>query len=666
MKKTVVMMIGVFLLISLLYAQEEKPFKLGEIVVTATRRPIALKDVPASVTVINKEEIKASPVSTVDDLLESIVGVDTLESELTEKTKRSVRLRGVPDQGKVLVLVDGVPLNWPVHGDVEWGEIPLESIERIEVVRGPFSSLYGSHAMGGVINITTRVPEKGFEGEVIKRYGSYDTSSWMANIGGLNDSFGYYLNYKFMETEGYYSMPKPWDAPEFVTRNKRKTETLGGRLYWFPDSDSSLKLGTFHCEKDRNRGYKYDNSYRKTTGSYLTFQREGGNGWDWLSTIYHHSYEYTTEFDDKRKHNRIDHIEDKDSSHWGIILQLSRPLTSWSTLTGGFEYKHNEFELEDEYLHKIREIENGGRQDYWSLYLQNEMSFLDDKFLVTLGAREDWWRSYGGRGKDTNPAVPGVAPYDDEYPSQSYDSLNPKIAFVYHLTPETTLRSSVGKGFQAPNVFRMYRTMQRRDKLTLPNPDLKAETLISYEVGVDHWFTNTLLARLTFYDSYGDNFISSRQIAPKTYLVDNVTKVRMWGIETELKYRVTEHLSCFANHTYSIAKIERNNPEPALEGNYLKHSPRNKFNLGITYDNPSLFTVTALWRYVGEMYDDNENTEKLDDYETLGVKLQRKIGDHFELSLGCENVFGERYEIPDHGVQLAPGQFWTFSVTYKF
>ena len=80
----------------LLHAQQEEVFKLGEIVVTATRRQIPLKDVPANVTVIDKKEIKSSPLHTIDDLLKSIPGVDTLESELTEKTKRSVRLRGVP------------------------------------------------------------------------------------------------------------------------------------------------------------------------------------------------------------------------------------------------------------------------------------------------------------------------------------------------------------------------------------------------------------------------------------------------------------------------------------------------------------------------------------------------------------------------------------------
>jgi len=640
-----------------------KTYKLGEVVVTATKTERAIGELPVSVSVINRKAIESFPARTADDLLESAVGVDTLESDLTEKTKRSVRLRGVPDQGKTLVLLDGIPLNWPIHGDVEWNEISLENIERIEIVRGPASSLYGSHAMGGVINILTRAPQKRFEGKIKQSYGTHNTWTSIFDLGGRNDRFGYYLYGRHMETDGYYSALEP--LPPHSTRNARKAQNFTGRLYWFPDDESRLTLGSLYSNNDRNRGREFENSDRQTAGSYLTYRRDTDGDLDCLSSLYWHTTDYHTEFDKRNTYDCVDHIEDKYSSHWGGTFQLSYPILDWNTLTSGFEYRHNRFHQDDEYLLKVRHAYSEGKQDYWSLYVQDEMAFLHDKFLVTLGLREDWWRSYDGACHDTNPSG-GVAAYDDYYDSKNYTSINPKIGLVYHITDRTDIRSSVGKGFQAPNVFRMYRSFQRGKKFYLSNPDLKSEKLISYEVGVDHSFRDDLLARLTFYDSYGDDFIGNRLIGGTTYQVDNFTEVRIWGVEVELKYRVSDHWSSFANYTYNEAKIRKNDPDPNLEGKYLENSPPNKFNLGITYDNPSLFRITALLKYVDMMYGDNENEEKLKPYVTLDIKFQKKIGKNFTTAITCENVFDKEYEIPDHTIQKAPGRFWTFSIAYEF
>ena len=640
--------------------ESSEAISLGEIVVTATRRPIALRDAPANVTVLGKDDIANSPARTADDLLESVVGVDTLESDLTEKTKRSVRLRGVPDQGKTLVLLDGMPLNWPIHGDVDWNAVPLESIDRIEVVRGPVSSLYGSHAMGGVIQILTRPPGEGFDGNFTQSYGSLDTWTSALNLGGRDGDVGYCLHGRYINSDGYYSSPDP--LTRYSTRNARETYNLGGRLYWFPDDDSSLTLGGLVSDSDRNRGREFDNSHRQTAGSYLTYNRNADEGIDWLSTIYWHNSDYRTEFDKRPTYNCIEHIEDKLSSHWGGMVQGSLPVSERNTLTAGIEYRQNGFNQEDRYLLGDRYAESDGRQQYWSVYGQDEMALVDDRVLVTLGLRADWWRSYDGSCRDTSPSG-GVAPYDDDYDSEHYSAFNPKLGLVYHLTDATAVRSSVGRGFQAPNVFRMYRSFQRGSKFYLSNPDLEPETLTSYELGADHQFSGDLLARVTLYDSYGSDFIGNRRISGNTYQVDNFTEVRMLGVEADLEYRITHSWSCSANYTYSEATIEKNDPDPTLEGNYLENSPRNKVSAGLTYNNPELVTASVLLRYVDEMYVESENDEELDDYTTVDIKLQREI-DRFTFSASCENIFDEEYEIPDHDVQKAPGRFWTFSVGY--
>jgi len=647
--------------------KEKKAEEIEEIVVTATRREIPLKDAPANVTVIDRKTIENSPAKTIDDLLKTIVGIDTLESDRTEKTKRSVKLRGVPNQGKTLVLLDGMPLNWPIHGDVEWSAISIDSIDRIEIVRGPASSLYGSHAMGGVINIFTKAPKKKLETKVKQNFGTNNTASSTVNIGGrTTERFGYYLSARNSETNGYYSTPKP--LPPFSTKNAREANNINGRLYWFLDDVSSLTLGLLRSSNDRNRGREFEKSDRQTMGSYFTYRRHAGTGPDWLSSIYWHTTDYHTEFDKRDTYDCVEHIENKYSTHWGGMVQVSWPVFDGNTFTAGLEYRHNEFDQDDGYLLKVRQAECQGKQKYRSVYIQDEMALLEDRFLVTVGVRGDWWKSHDGQCSDTDPSGP-VAPYDDDYPSKKYNSFNPKLGLRYHLSDSTSLRSSVGKGFQAPNIFEMYRTFQRGKNLTLSNPELKSETLVSYEVGIDQFFTPKLLTKLTLYDSYGNDFIGNRYIEGnnwKTYQVDNFTEVRMRGIEAELKWRVTEQWSAFSNYTLGEATIEKNDPDPTLEGNYLENSPRKKSSLGVTYDNPHLLTVTALIWCNDKMYSDAENTEKLSDYTTLDIKCQREIGERVKISVNCENVFDKEYEIPDHSIQIAPGQFWTFSISSEF
>src|SRR5574337_1412872 len=142
----------------------EEAVRLEPVVVSASRVEQRLRDVPANVTVITREDIAQSPARTVDDLLRQVPGFSLFRrssSIVTHPTAQGVSLRGIGPSGvsRTLVLVDGVPLNDPFGGWVYWSKVPLESIERIEVTRGGGSGVYGNYALGGVINIVTRRPE---------------------------------------------------------------------------------------------------------------------------------------------------------------------------------------------------------------------------------------------------------------------------------------------------------------------------------------------------------------------------------------------------------------------------------------------------------------------------------------------------------------------------
>ncbi|RLA92715.1 MAG: TonB-dependent receptor, partial [Deltaproteobacteria bacterium] len=138
----------------------EEEVELEEVVVTATRHETPVEEVPASVTVITREQIEASSGMRVDDILRKYAGIDVRRPSGFLSHSATVSMRGMGSMpGRTLVLLDGIPLNKADTGTVNWDLLRAEDIERIEIVRGPASALYGSNAMGGVINIITRKPE---------------------------------------------------------------------------------------------------------------------------------------------------------------------------------------------------------------------------------------------------------------------------------------------------------------------------------------------------------------------------------------------------------------------------------------------------------------------------------------------------------------------------
>lgn len=148
-------------------AESEEVVRLDQVVVSAGRIEQKLRDVPANVTVITKQDIRKSAARTIDDLLRQVPGFSMFRRSSTlvsNPASQGVSLRGISPSAtsRTLVLLDGVPLNDAFGGWVSWGKVPLESIERIEVTRGGGSGVYGNYALGGVINVVTKRPEAGF------------------------------------------------------------------------------------------------------------------------------------------------------------------------------------------------------------------------------------------------------------------------------------------------------------------------------------------------------------------------------------------------------------------------------------------------------------------------------------------------------------------------
>ncbi|GAI40874.1 unnamed protein product, partial [marine sediment metagenome] len=180
--------------------KEESILELEKIVITATRTPHLLKDVPVSTTVITEKEIEQTGASTVAEALENVAGM-RVTAYGGPGSLTTAHIRGSAAH-QVLVLMDGRELNSAASGTVDLGFLPVQNIERIEVVRGPFSSLYGANALSGVINIITKPAPEKRQTEIRASYGTYETSEYTLTHGGKLDKTGYSLTAKLGDSAG--------------------------------------------------------------------------------------------------------------------------------------------------------------------------------------------------------------------------------------------------------------------------------------------------------------------------------------------------------------------------------------------------------------------------------------------------------------------------------
>ncbi|MDQ7032274.1 MAG: TonB-dependent receptor [Desulfonauticus sp.] len=201
--RRIVILLGLLAFFLVAQSIRAEEVELGEVVVTATRTEIPATQAPASVTVITKKEMEKENIKTLDEALRNVSGIFLRRGKGLMDTLAAVSLRGLPEQKRTLILIDGIPLNNAYTSGVEWNSLALDNIERIEVVKGPFSALYGGNAMGGVINIITKTPERR-QFNFKLGYGSHSTAIWSVYYGDkITDKLTFVLGYEGKDTDGY-------------------------------------------------------------------------------------------------------------------------------------------------------------------------------------------------------------------------------------------------------------------------------------------------------------------------------------------------------------------------------------------------------------------------------------------------------------------------------
>ncbi len=638
-----------------------------EMVVTATRHQTPLAELPVSVTIITRQQIEQSNNLRIDHILRKYAGIDVRRGLGLVQHSATVSLRGMGNQpGRTLVLVDGNPLNTADTGAVNWDLFQAEDLERIEILRGPASALYGSNAMGGVINLITRKPaDKPFSFKARGGYGTFQTWKAGATLSGRVDRMGYWLAYDRVQSDGYDPTP-PEQRTQYTTERWMQEDHYRGKLTLDLPRQMSLSLGFLYFDDKRGEGEKIrqpDGVYRQ----WDTRKLDGSFGWklgksQWLFKASYQEEDYFWNRERLSRGKYTWYVVDVLRKDLSASLRTTVPLNEWYRLTTGLDYRHGSVDGKDQ--DRIRNdqpsrniVSNQGQQDNYSLWINNEFNW-QDKFIVHLGARYDYIKSYDGRFRDPSGFIPDANPAD-----RNWDHLSPKLAVLYRPAPGTELRASLGTAFRAPILDDLYRNGIFRGRIYEANPDLGPEKSMSWEAGVSQKLGRDFRVSLNGYYTRAEDFFYAIKVGRTEdgrrdlFRRENLGQVTIYGLELEARHQLTPWLSLFANGTFNRSRIDEFAKDRSLEGKDLEFTPRLKANLGLVFDHPRFFTAELVGRWVGKQYSDPANSpqNELEERFLVDLKLSHRLGDYGNVFLEVDNLFNDRYRW-DSDTE-APGTF---------
>jgi outer membrane cobalamin receptor len=617
--------------------------KLEEtIIVTATRSERSVSELPVSTTVIREKDIKAAPVTNVDDLLRTIPGVhmSIVSSSGATPNIQRVSMHGLGGT-RALVLLDGIPLHDPYSGTVQWQKVPLLSLRQIEVVRGGNASLFGNFALGGTINLLTRRVEDN-QVEMDAAYGSSSTMRTALSVDQiLTPALKVRLTQSDTDSDGYYRVPNPGTVD---IRAPTDHSTTTGRADYDVSEHTRLFLRGSVAKIDVSQGTPLTSSHRDVLDASAGFQRGvGGSGLLATNVFYQRQSERTIA--SSILGARASEVLSQDAI---VPSRVAGASIEWSTqrtgaisfLSAGIDLQ--QVEAEEDRLSFARSgaltqrVKIGGRQRFAALFAQASWRPLP-KLEVLAGARLDHFKNENGR----EAIAGGIL---TRYPAATSTQIDPRISVRYGLGARSAVRGSVYRAFSAPTLRDLYRNNQTGTTLVLGNPYLEPETLLGGEVGVE-WAHANMHVELNVYRSEIDG-LASRAQAPgqpsNVFRNVNLGKSRSQGVEALLDTRINRKWSVNASYTYADARVIED-PNPALVGNLIPEVAPHIGALGIRYRGDGGTNLDVRGRVLSRSYGEAENVAPSPAHRVVDMSISRPLRSWLDAYAVLENIFDEHY-----------------------
>ncbi|OQX87703.1 MAG: hypothetical protein B6D55_02480 [Candidatus Omnitrophica bacterium 4484_70.2] len=639
------LIVGVVSFSGLSFAQE-KALKLGEVVVTATKQERLAKDTPAAVTVITSEDIEKSGASTVAEVLKGVPGVTVYD---LYGVSSDVVLRGNyhagHSYGYTLILVDGMPQVSPDTGKAYWDMIPLSNIERIEVVMGPGSALWGGNAVGGTINIITKKPSEEPIAQIATKFGEYGMRhhSFYGQIMGdegwtedlsiavsveSKEADGWRYNSSY-DNENYWLKVnkdiKDWGANVGLTvsRSDKYTRSPGkiSQAMW-----DANELTSPYKEYYKHTYGDYDVDYQR-----LVFKKGIGESQRLKLNFYNYAKDYEIFHGPS-----LFYFTDTNAKGGGLLYELSFGLHSLilgidlelSDIAQDVVYKDSCYRPDWTSLKSRRNTSTDIEK--YAFYLQDSWK-VSQPLEVIFGVRWDK-AEFDNRGWKYNSK--GTVKTDISGKTD-VDGWSPKGSLIYKLNESLNVYGSIGRAFKIPDPYKLYVS-------SYVNPNLNPEKATTYEIGTKYTLPN-LAASLSFYISEVEDLIVLNDTKDQ---YENIGETEHKGIEGAVTYLIMEGLVANLNADYTRAEVKKNPSKTSIEGKYLHKVPKWKVSLGLDYTHPCGFFASFVGRRIGKWYMDDMNERTYSGYFVVDAKLgyKKDFGkSEVEWSVGGNNIFDKKY-----------------------
>ena len=624
----------------------EKPRYEEKVVVTVTRTERGVEALPLSASVVTKDELARTPETPVDDVLRSLMGVNVAVGSSTTAfpSRNTLSMRGM-GINRALVLLDGVPLNDPYSGYIQWNKVPVESLDRLEVVRGGSANLFGSYAMGGTINLVSR-PVSAGEVDADASWGSYDTKRLSASTGTtLGKAVTVGVDLVGASSDGYNRVPEELRGPLDIPSD---WESYFGRVRtdvaFSPDahgyltasySSNNITAGTPLSHHDRDIldvlvGADIANVAGGSLGFKAFYQDQNYDVWNTSYTNSSKTQEYVSNF-------VATPINDMGGSlQWSRAGGTHLPLLTVGVdarIISADAYRQN---------YNAQAIptttqDTGGDQNSLGLFVQASWVPVP-RLEVLAGARLDYWRNLDGYNRtSTGTAI--------SYDNETSTELDPRLALRWDLGGGMGLRAAAYRSFGAPNLRDLYRSSTFRNQENVPNPALSPETSVGGEVGLDFAFWR-VSGQANLYQNRLDDAILN--VVVKTTPVigiqpQNVGTARARGAELFADAFLTSRWRVGLGWAYADSTITDSPATPALEGKWITEVPRNTGTFKVEYVVPDGPLVSARMVYVSDQYADAANTLVYDAHTVVDLFASMPFTPHLEGYVAVTNLFDDQY-----------------------
>lgn len=566
---------------------EEPNIQLKEVVVTATKTEREPQDISQSVTVITADDIRKSGATTAAEVIEMSAGVQVNSNGPLGSTS-SINIRGANSE-QVLVLLDGRRLNSASAGGFDMADlpVPLDAIEKIEIVRGPSSALYGADAVGGVVNIITKKPT-GALTTVTGQAGSHGYESLALSNSNKLDKFYYTLSAGKEKSTG------------FRVNSDLDQGTAGAKLGYDISPDSSVEFTSDWIGKEIG--------VPGATNFMSTLARE----WDRnLDSSLTYRMKFSKELDVKlnayQNRDTIIYLDPSfppasihTTTSTGTEAQANWLANSWNLLTFGVDARQDHIASTDagEHTASLR-----------AAYLQDEIS-LGEQLIVVIGGRDDDHSVYGNK-------------------------FSPKMSARYLFAGTGTIfRASAGKAFRAPTFNELYFVDTFGDK---GNPNLKPETATEYEAGVEQPFGRGNSIQVTGFERKIDNLISWQTNSLGGVSPVNIGRAKITGVEAGAKFKLSDSLTWNANYTYI-------KPVDEVSGAKIYTIPQQTLNSSLNFVLPTKTNINLDGRMVKHYV---RPTEDAWHYSTFDGKISQPAdfgrGIKGDVFIGMKNIFDRKF-----------------------